>query len=247
MTSRASDLQPPRQPGDRRSVLLGAALLATAALAEWATPRRMMAQESPLPELKSLVPLQCGAWRGEDASRLQLVSPDVQAVMDTLYQQTLARLYHHPRWGTVMLAVAYGGDQSDATRVHRPEVCYPAQGFTVGPSHETRLALGPRDVGQVLPVRRLQARIGSRHEPITYWMTVGQRPATRASQQKWNQIEYGLRGIVPDGLLMRVSSIDRDEQQAWWVHHRFIEALFLGVVAPMRARVFGQAFEGPAR
>ena len=30
-----------------------------------------------------------------------------------------------------MLTIAYGGDQRDALRSHRQEVCYRAQGFTV--------------------------------------------------------------------------------------------------------------------
>ena len=247
---------PSRTGVRRRTLVLGGAMAAAATIGEWATPRRLMAQESPLPGLSAMLPFQVGDWRGQDASRLQLVSPDVQAVMNALYQQTLARLYRHPRWGTVMLAVAYGGDQSDATRVHRPEVCYPAQGFTVGPTHQDALMLGrsvaapgmpavqqgPQPV--VLPVRRLLARMGSRHEPITYWITVGQQVATRAVEQKLIQIQYGLHGIVPDGMLMRVSSLERDLQQAWWVHHRFIEALFMAVAPVHRTRVFGGAVKG---
>lgn len=235
---------PPHATVRRRSLILGGAMAASAAIGEWATPRRLMALESPLPGLSSMLPSQLGDWRGQDASRLQLVSPDVQAVMNALYQETLARQYRHPRWGMVMLAVAYGGDQSDATRVHRPEVCYPAQGFVVGPSHQDTLSLGRSSAAQVLPVRRLQARLGSRHEPITYWITVGQQVATRASEQKLIQIRYGLQGIVPDGMLMRVSSLERDAQQAWWVQHRFIEALFLAVAPDHRARVFGRALKG---
>ena len=249
MNTSASGSMPPHIQADRRRLLLGGAMLATAAISEWATPRRMMAMESPLPGLPLMMPLTVGAWQGEDASRLQLVSPDVQAVMKALYQQTLARQYRHPRWGTVMLAVAYGGDQSDATRVHRPEVCYPAQGFVVGPAHQDILRLGRGEAARALPVRRLQARMGSRHEPITYWITVGQEVATRASEQKLIQIRYGLQGVVPDGMLMRVSSLERDAQQAWWVHHRFVEALFMAVAPAHRSRVFGATVDesGPWR
>ncbi len=244
MSARSTESTLPRIQADRRRLMLGGAMLATAAIGEWATPRRLMAMESPLPDLAVMLPLAISGWRGEDASRLQLVSPDVQAVMKALYQQTLARQYHHTRWGTVMLAVAYGGDQSDATRVHRPEVCYPAQGFVVGPAHRDVLALGRGEAAREMPVRRLQARMGSRHEPITYWITVGQAVATRASEQKLIQIRYGLHGVVPDGMLMRVSSLDRDAQQAWWVHHRFIEALFMAVAPSHRSRVFGATKDG---
>jgi len=192
-------------------------MLAIAGLSEWATPRRMMAIESPLPSLGSLLPLKIGPWLGEEASRHQLVAADVQAVLDHLYQQTLSRFYRHPQAGVVMLSAAYGGDQSDATRVHRPEVCYPAQGFVMGPLHRDGLTLGRYPHRQVLPVSRV----------------------TPSLEQKMIQIQYGLTGVVPDGLLMRVSSLNADAAQAWWTHRRFIDALFMAVDTPYRARVFG--------
>lgn len=224
---------------NRRSAILMGAMVATAGVSEWATPRRMMAAESPLPELSTLLPLQFGSWIGEDASRYQLVAPDVRAVLDRLYQQTLSRLYRHSQVGTIMLSVAYGGDQSDATRVHRPEVCYPAQGFVMGPLQRERMTVGRHPMRTELPVSRVTARLGKRVEPITYWITVGRRVATRAMEQKMIQIQYGLTGVVPDGLLMRVSCLNADIEQSWWMHQRFIDALFLALKDPYRARVFG--------
>lgn len=224
----------------RRQWLLALAMTGTAAAAQWATPRRYMAQEDPLPVLGSLLPPRLGAWVGEDASRLQLVSPDVQAVLQRLYQQTLARLYRHPQHGVVMLAAAYGGDQSDATRVHRPEVCYPAQGFTVSRSFTQMIRLGGGDSILDLPVQRLVARLGSRHEPVSYWINMGGTVVTSATQQKLAQLAQGLRGVVPDGLLLRVSTLDRQTDRAWGVHAAFIAALHRGVSEAHRARVFGR-------
>lgn len=231
---------------NRRSAILTGSMLATASLSEWATPRRMMAVESPLPQLTSLLPLQFGSWWGEDASRHQLVAADVKAVLDHLYQQTLSRLYRHPQVGLIMLSAAYGGDQSDATRVHRPEICYPAQGFVMGPLHRESLTVGRLPHRQVLPVSRVTARLGARVEPITYWIMVGRRVATRSLEQKLIQMRYGLRGVVPDGLLMRVSSLNADGDQAWWAHQRFIDALFMAVASEHRERVFGEAQKGTA-
>lgn len=224
---------------NRRSAIVTGAMLATAGLSDWATPRRMMAIESPLPDLGSLIPLRLGGWWGEDASRHQLVAADVKAVLDHLYQQTLSRLYRHPQAGLIMLSAAYGGDQSDATRVHRPEVCYPAQGFVMGPVQRNTLTLGRLPHRQRLPVSRVTAKLGSRVEPITYWIMVGHRVATRSLEQKVIQMRYGFTGVVPDGLLMRVSSLSVDGEQAWWAHHRFIDALFMAVANEHRARVFG--------
>lgn len=230
----------------RRAVVLSAAMWGAAGLAEWATPRRLLAAETPMPPLAQLLPERFAGWEGEDASRLQLVSPDVQAVLDVLYQQTLARVYQHRRLGQVMLAAAYGGDQSDATRVHRPEVCYPAQGFSITGVQQDTLAVGRGTPQLALPVRRLTARMGSRYEPITYWITVGSLVAARAADQKYIQLRYAVQGIVPDGLLMRISSLERDAQQAWWVHRRFIDDLVSVVLPAHRARVFGAVLVGTA-
>lgn len=224
----------------RRQWLLALAMMGTAAASQWATPRRYSAQEDPLPSLGSLLPPRLGTWIGEDASRLQLVSPDVQAVLQRLYQQTLARLYRHPEHGMVMLAAAYGGDQSDATRVHRPEVCYPAQGFTVTHPFTHVMRLGRDGSAVDLPVQRLVARLGSRHEPVSYWINVGGTVVTSGTQQKLAQMAHGLRGVVPDGLLVRVSTLDRQTDRAWSVHATFIAALHRGVSESHRARVFGK-------
>ncbi len=198
-----------------------------------------------MPPLSRLLPERFAGWEGEDASRLQLVSADVQAVLDVLYQQTLARVYRHRRLGQVMLAAAYGGDQSDATRVHRPEVCYPAQGFAISNVQQERLVFGHGAEKRSLPVRRLIARMGSRHEPITYWITVGSLVAATASDQKLIQLRYAVRGVVPDGLLMRISSLERDVPQAWWVHRRFIDDLLSVVLPAHRERVFGSVATHP--
>ncbi len=228
---------------NRRGAVLAGAMLATAGLSEWATPRRLMAVESPIPPLSDLLPLNFGAWRGEDASGHQLVAADVQAVLDHLYQQTLSRFYRHPRLGVTMLSVAYGGDQSDATRVHRPEVCYPAQGFVIGPLRRERLTLGNPPHRRRLPISRVTAKLGSRNEPITYWITVGYRVATRSLEQKAIQIRYGLTGVVPDGLLVRVSSLHRDSEEGWWMQNRFIDGLFMALSGHHRDRVFGAPLE----
>lgn len=231
------------QASRRRVLAWTGGMLGAALLAEGATPRHHLAQDDPLPPLADLLPMTFGAWRGQAASAQQLVSPDVQAVLDRLYDQTLSRFYSHPRLGMVMLAAAYGGDQSDATRAHRPEVCYPAQGFVIGPLDREVLVLDPALPRVELPVRRLQARLGSRHEPLTYWVTVGGLNATSGTEQKWAQLAHGLRGVVPDGLLLRVSSLEREGPKAWPVHNRFIQSLWQAVRPAHRHRVFGRPLD----
>ena len=68
-----------------------------------------------------------------------------------------------------MLSIAYGGDQSDTMAVHKPEVCYPAQGFQILKNATASFSTGDGNI----PVKRLVATQGPRIEPITYWTTVG--------------------------------------------------------------------------
>jgi EpsI family protein len=227
-------IMPP--PVERRAVLACGLMATTAAAAWWATPTKLLAQLQPLPDLSTLIPERIGHWVVQAGGPPILVAQDVQAVLDKLYQQTLTRIYQDEQGREVMLAAAYGGDQSDATRAHRPEVCYPAQGFRVEQNHAAQIDL---NLNRRLPVRRLMAQLGQRHEPLTYWMSVGGSLATTGWEQKKAQLAWGLRGWVPDGLLFRVSTLDRLPQRAWERQAGFIRQLYDCVLPPWRQRVFG--------
>lgn len=204
---------------------VGAGMAASAGLAEIATPRQHLAERRPCPDLRLLFPPRLEAWTDDPSQPRPLVAPEVDRILRSLYQQTLTRSYRSADDGLLMLAVAYGGDQSDATRTHRPEVCYPAQGFEIGAAQAEALPVqGPHGVDR-LPLRRLQARLGPRREAISWWMTVGDRAVSTSREQKWAQLAYGLRGWVPDGLLVRVSTLHAQGTRAWPVHDRFLAAL----------------------
>ncbi len=196
-----------------------------------------LADSRPRVDLETLFPKQCGDWHVDTRLPVQLVSPDTQAMLAKIYNQTLERTYIEPNGGRVMLSVAYGGDQSDATRAHRPEVCYPAQGFAVRDQSAAAITVA----GNELRARRLVAVLGGRIEPITYWIVVGEQVATSGTQQKLAQLSYGAQGIVADGMLVRVSSIDADSGHAYAIHQRFLDALGTALPSSQRARVMGTA------
>jgi EpsI family protein len=139
-----------------------------------------------------------------------------------------------------MLSIAYGGDQSKALQLHLPEVCYVAQGFQMLDERSDALATG---FGK-LPVKRLVARQGQRNEPITYWITIGDRAVMSGIQQKLQRMAYGLSGKIPDGMLVRVSTIQASETEAFRLQDRFV-ADMLGVMAPKdRVRLLGAMDRG---
>lgn len=219
------------------SIAIVLIMIASAALAARLTPTEKVADERAPVNLKVLVPEQFGEWKTDNSLVPVGVSPDVRAKLDELYTQTLERTYINAEGRRIMLSIAYGGDQrGEATQVHRPEFCYSAQGFRI-----LRNTVGTLPTGfGTLPVRRLVAVQGRRNEPITYWVTVGDKATLPGFQRKLAQISYGLAGKIPDGMLVRVSSIDADEQGAHQLQERFIKDM-LGVLNPQaRAQLAGR-------
>ncbi len=199
-------------------------------------PTAHLADTRPKIELDTLFPKAFGDWVIDDRMPVQLVSPDTQAVLNKIYNQTLSRAYVNRKGDRIMLAVAYGGDQSDGTRAHRPEVCYPAQGFQILSSHSGQLRLADHTI----PVRQLVASQGGRIEPITYWTIVGERIAVSGTEQKLAQLSYSTRGIIPDGMLVRVSSIDSDSTKAFGVQEQFLSEMALALPASQKTLVIGK-------
>jgi EpsI family protein len=100
---------------------------------------------------------------------------------------------------------------------------------------------------RAIAATRVVAESGMRHEPITYWLLVGERITHFGYAQRAVSIGYGLRGVIPDGVLVRVSSIDRDQAAAFALQERFIGDL-LAVVDPAHLpRLLGSVDHGQHR
>lgn len=225
------------QPSLTRRWAIGATLLGAAVAGTALRPTRLLAEQRPALDLDVAVPAQFGHWRTSNDA-LVPVQPDPEALarLDRIYSQVLARTYVDNDHRRVMLSIAYGGDQrNDRMQAHRPEYCYAAQGFEIRPVRDETLAT---DAGRI-PVRRLLAQRNARREPITYWITVGDRAARPGLERKLAQLRFGLSGTVPDGMLVRVSSLDSDTSSGFALHDRFVRDL-LGSLAPAaRTRLLG--------
>jgi EpsI family protein len=229
-------------PVRRRGLLVAGVMFAGAGLATGLRPSRLMSDTLGVPRLEDVFPVAFGGWRVDTSLPVILPAPDVQAQLDKLYNEVLARTYVNADGVRVMLSVAYGGDQSDATSAHRPEVCYPAQGFAITENFADTVRVAGRDI----PVRRLMSHIGGRHEPITYWIVVGDRIVTTGIGQKLAQMRFGLRNIIADGLLMRVSTIDADMAHGHRVQSAFLAELGSALDDRIAARVLGACPESAA-
>jgi EpsI family protein len=218
-----------------RAVWVLLAMAATVAVAVWTTPTLYLSDKLGKPDLETLFPKEFADWRLDARAGLVLPSPETQALLDSIYNQTLTRTYINAQGYRIMLSVAYGGDQSDATRAHMPEVCYPAQGFQITANNSGQITLDNRPVA----VRYLMSKYGNRNEPITYWMVVGDRVSLSRTDQKLAQFAMGLKGYIPDGMLVRVSSIDENAARGHQAQEAFLQDLAVAVPQQGRDRVFG--------
>ena len=223
------------------SLVLGLAMAGTSALTGALTPGVKLAQGQAPFQLETMIPQRFGAWQLDPSVVPLTPDPEQQGMLKKLYDQTLSRTYIDGNGRRVMLSIAYGGDQSKALQLHLPEVCYVAQGFQLVRDGAGSLAT---QYG-ALPVKRLVARQQQRNEPITYWITIGDKATRSGIEQKLRRLAYGLSGEIPDGMLVRVSSIAFDENGAYALQDRFVSDMLASLDAPSRARLIGAGQAAP--
>ncbi|MFT3975966.1 MAG: EpsI family protein [Sphingomonas bacterium] len=192
----------------RRETILGGALLATAA-ASFALKPRHVEKLLGDAKLESLVPEAFGGWRYQAASGLVL--PPADQLRDKIYSQLVTRAYTRADGETIMLLIAYSGAQDGTIQIHRPEICYPAGGFrltTIAP-HETSLA-----PGVAIPSRYIVAETELRREQLIYWTRIGDYFPTRWSEQREAVARENFAGVIPDGVLARISTTTTGDGRA---------------------------------
>src|SRR5450759_1332037 len=217
-----------------KCLLIGLTLFVAAVGGVALKPTKHIADQGPKIDLETMIPPQFADWKVDKNVVPLQVEPQMLEYLNHIYNQTLTRTYINQKGERIMLSIAYGGDQSDSMQVHKPEVCYPAQGFQV-----LKLVTGIFDTGfGHIPVKRLLATQGSRVEPIIYWITIGDTVAVNSLKWKLAQMKYGLTGKVPDGMIFRVSSLG-DEVTAYPVQEDFIRVLLKTLSPENRKRLIG--------
>lgn len=220
----------------RRMIIAFCGAVAASAAAPAIVPTRRLAEEWGKLDLEAVVPREFDGWTAQPQQVASIVSPDQQELLKIAYSQILSRVYVHDDGYRIMLSIAYGGDQRNALQTHYPDVCYPGQGFKIRGREDGTLVMLEGKV----PIRRLDTAQGeTRQEPVTYWAMIGNQPELAGYQRRLGEIRFALQGLIPDGLLFRVSSIDPDTQAAYARQEEFIKSL-LGHVKPQaRKRLAG--------
>lgn len=222
----------------RRDFLVGAGCAAALGGAEFLRPRRELKLLPDGETMKGVIPSSFAEWRlGEGGD---IVQPQTEgSLASRLYSDQVARTYRRevPQVDDVMLLAAYGASQSDSLQLHRPEVCYPAVGFTIA---SRRLVQMPVAAGVTVPAVMLSARSGSRIEDVVYWTRLGETMPQTAGDQRWARLETAMKGYVGDGVLVRASMIRADSDvESFDTLSRFMGEMIVATKPGDRAALIG--------
>ncbi len=229
----------PQNPGhfplSRRKVLLGLGMVAASgtAFARMPTPNRPPISND---KFEALIPNVIGPWRFVTESGIVL--PPQDALSDRLYDDLVTRVYADDAGRSVMFLIAYNNKQDGVLQIHRPEICYPAGGYQLSPTRAVDLPLAG---DRVLPANAFLASGRDRDEAVLYWTRVGTAFPRRWSDQRLAVIRANLQGIVPDGLLVRASTLGSEMTTELSVLQSFMTD-FIGTASPgLRAVLLGSA------
>ncbi len=210
-----------------KNIVLLVLMLTSAGLGAVLKPTLKLAEERPAINLEEMVPKQFGDWLAQANGGGQVINPQQKKMLEEIYSQTLSRTYINKNGYRIMLSIAYGKNQGDALQLHRPEACYPAQGFTLRSKKDSQLNIANKQISSV----QLETYLGQRFEPVTYWTVVGDYVTTFGFNKKMTEMRYAWNGEIPDGMLVRVSSIDKETNTAFAVQREF-SAQFIDSIAP---------------
>jgi EpsI family protein len=203
-------------------------------------PRELMARTSASLNLEQVIPKQFGRWRL--IPEISPVTPpdpegyiEPDANSSPIYTQEVGRGYTDGDGHIVMLLVAYGPVQNYRLKAHRPEMCYTAAGFRISGKTEAELTYRPN--ASPIKMTRLIAERESRFEPISYWMRVGNDISNGVVDRQIIRLKYGLRGIIPDGALIRISTVGLPKEASFALQDQFIRDL-LAAIPPSELKFF---------
>ena len=203
----------------RRAAILGVGFACTAGIAAAVTPRR---HEQTLghARLASVIPNRVNDWTAVPSD--SLILPEATGAPDDFYDQVLTRAFSMPGRPVIMLLIAYGAAQSGMMKVHRPEVCYTSAGFKILNDQHTSVQL---ESGRTIPAKTFHAEREGRSEQVLYWTRISDSFPSDLLSQRLVTMERGLSGVIPDGVLVRVSTIEPNWTTGQAAMHDFSQAL----------------------
>jgi EpsI family protein len=220
-----------------RAALIGLSLLAAALGARVLTPT--LHEVSDAPELAHTLPSVVAAWHVVPSTLVPVgVNVSTDTSINQPYNQSELRTYANAAGQRLYVAVAWGRKQRQEVKIHRPELCYPAQGFQVLSLQDLTFPLRTPQGEPVVGKRMLARDRNGQLEAVSYWIRIGAVYSDSAWRTRWHILNEGLAGRIPDGVLVRVSQRVADQSDLAAVYKRqedFAAQLVSLSAAPTRA------------
>lgn len=177
------------------------------------------------PPLDNMLPDQFGDWR-----RLALARPVLPLEGAPQLGEAVAYRAYRDRFGRVVtLVVAYAPPLGDTVRLHRPETCYRAQGFSIVSKETHQMTRGQNPISIV----QMQTESPARNEAVTYWLRFGDHYSTG------HRLSMTFGG-GPDSALVRVSSTGSGAAE-FDLHEDFLQAFHAALGADARSLLTAEA------
>lgn len=174
------------------ALMMGLAALGAAALVpSQTTPDRA-------PDLEALLPGAFGEWAPVPIAAVVLPAQAEPGPGEA----TAYRAWRDRAGRVITLVAAYGPPLGDSVRLHRPETCYRAQGYSVANRRTRTLEAG---VGQPALIT-IDTQKALRREAVTYWLREGDNYVLNAPGHELSFLTGGGAKEARDGALVRISS-----------------------------------------
>jgi EpsI family protein len=223
----SDDTPTPGSSLTRRKFALGLAFASAAGVAAARQPNRRIDYLG-TNKLDKVLPEQIGRWKFVSSSGL--VIPPEDQLARALYSQLLTRTYTDESGQPMMLLVAQSATQTGILQIHRPEICYTAGGYQLSAiePHPVRLPW------RTIPTLSLSATSDSRTEQIVYWTRIGDHLPSTWREQRLVVARDNLKRIIPDAVMVRVSTFGNDKAAALASIDAFIASLMESVSPDLR-------------
>lgn len=200
----------------RKSLIVAVLLILTALFAVKLAPTKHAVDTTP--NLDAIIPEEFGGWK-------KIADPFTQVGLTTggndlasqLYDKIVMRTYANKSGDRVMLAIAYAREQKQDIKIHRPEVCYVAQGFQLFSKTNNNIIV---PAAKPIHAQRLLVSNQNRYETVSYWVRIGDDYPANGMSARWKILSDGLKGKVLDGVLVRVSTAISDQAGAESAYER---------------------------
>lgn len=179
-----------------RSRLIGLIVLLAVTMVGVRTASKSRSSFQLLPDWNS-VPYDFAGWHGKDATFDPVYGSDPS---DT----NLLRVYVRQDEPAVIVYVGYYKDLATILEVHTPELCYPAQGWTI---RSARNSSSGQFRGQPISAKQILADKNGSKRLVTWWYNAGSKPFETRIRYVYGMLMMSTITGRSDGSLVRIESL----------------------------------------